>query len=305
MDPMIDGATSRTAARDDRCVRTHRAGTPAKWAALAIALLLSGGGSAYAGAEAPAYRDSSIGGVPLRIRMPTRERPRAVVILCHGFSRSKDDWEPRQTELAGRGFATVAIDNRCHGGRKESCEAPIVSADGKLDMYELRRQIDATAKDVSMLLDSLAAIPGLAARPVGVAGISMGGFVAYASTARDPRLAFAVALIASPFWDDIPNNAAVRADSAALSRFHAYAKAHSPHLALESRCPRLLWGSIGSKDVHYDGAKVVDLYRRLDARCAIGDGIALRSYPVAHEVPDAMWNDAVEWLEAHMPSPAN
>lgn len=249
----------------------------------------------------PEVRDSSIGGIPVRIRMPARGRPRAVVILCHGFSRSKEDWQTRQEELAKRGFATVAMDSRCHGGRANSCDAPIVAADGKLDLYELRRQIDGTARDVSTLVDSLGTIPGMSSLPTGVAGVSMGGFVAYAATARDPRIAFAVALIASPFWEDIPKNAAVRDDSASLARFHAYAKEHSPHPALESRCPRLLWGSIGSKDVHYDGAMVVDFFRMLHDRCGDGDGIALRSYPVAHEAPEAMWNDAMEWLDSHTP----
>jgi len=167
-------------------------------------------------------------------------------------------------------------------------------------MYELRWQIDRTAMDVSTLLDSLTLIPDFSSQPIGVAGISMGGFVAYAATARDPRLAFTMAFIASPFWEDIPRNAAVRDDSASLARFRAYAKSQSPHQALASRCPRLLWGSIGSKDVHYDGTKVADLYRGLSAKCGKGDDIVLKSYPVAHEVSAVMWNDAVEWLDARL-----
>lgn len=273
--------------------------TPVRWAALVLVLLFFWGGEkALAGTEGLAFRDSTIGGIPVRIVMPTRGRPRAVVILCHGFSRSKEDWGPRQEELAARGFASVALDNRCHGARKESCEAPIISARGKLDMYELRRQIDGTAMDVSTLLDSLTAAPELFSRPIGVAGISMGGFVAYSAMARDSRLAFAMAFISSPFWEDVPGNATVRDDSASLARFRTYAKNRSPHLALESHCPRLLWGSIGSKDVHYNGAKVIDFYRRLKEG-RTGDDIVLRSYPVAHEVPAAMWNDAVEWLDVH------
>ena len=60
--------------------------------------------------------------------------------------------------------------------------------------------VRATAREVPTVLDDLLA-RGLA-RPdhLGVAGWSMGGFVAYAAVVADPRLRAAVPLLGAPAW---------------------------------------------------------------------------------------------------------
>ncbi|MET9464532.1 alpha/beta fold hydrolase [Streptomyces sp. NPDC006544] len=103
---------------------------------------------------------------------------RPAVLLAHGFGGSKDDVRPQAERLARDGYAVLTWSARGFG-----------RSGGKIGLNDPDHEV----KDVSRLIDWLAARPGIrldaAGDPrVGIAGGSYGGAVSLLAAGHDPRV---------------------------------------------------------------------------------------------------------------------
>jgi len=242
-----------------------------------------------------------IGEVPILVNKPTGGTPAPLVLLSHGFSRSKEDWLKELAELAGRGFVAVAMDNRLHGERA-GVGFDSLLPEGKLNVPALRRVMQETAADMSMLLDHFSGDVAVDAGRVAVVGVSMGGFVSFATLVNDLRIKVATPIIASPYWGDIPGDSDVDLDGEAKADLADLSTRNEPAGRKESIPPRALLMQIGGEDRHYDGARVESFYEEL--RPLYGDEnerVSLIVHPgVGHELTAEMWANAVAWLEKYL-----
>lgn len=103
---------------------------------------------------------------------------RPVVLLAHGFGGSKDDVRPQAERLARDGYAVLTWSARGFG-----------RSGGKIGLNDPDHEV----KDVSRLIDWVAARPGVrldaAGDPrVGIAGGSYGGAISLLAAGHDPRV---------------------------------------------------------------------------------------------------------------------
>lgn len=105
-------------------------------------------------------------------------RNRPAVLLAHGFGGSKEDMRPQAERLARDGYAVLTWSARGFG-----------RSGGKIGLNDPAYEV----KDVSRLIDWIAARPGVrldaAGNPrVGIAGGSYGGAVSLLAAGNDPRV---------------------------------------------------------------------------------------------------------------------
>lgn len=122
-----------------------------------------------------------------------------VVIVLHGTGGSKEGMVPRLRELAGQGFAAVAIDGRYHGARADAAAEGMSAYLGAiLRTYRTGRErpfLYDTVWDVMRLIDYLETRSDVDRARIGLTGISKGGMETYLAAAVDPRIAAAVPMI--------------------------------------------------------------------------------------------------------------
>jgi cephalosporin-C deacetylase-like acetyl esterase len=222
-----------------------------------------------------------------------------LLILSHGFTGNKENWTDKMDQLAQMGFYTVALDNRYHGERKGiSFKEKIMTPDGHLDLVVLRKTMNETALDISTLIDHYVMDKTINASEIGMLGISMGGFVTYASLIREKRITFAVPIISSPFWDDIPEDTNVVNTEIAVKEFKEYAVKNSPANQYEKFYPRKIFALIGTQDKHFKAERVIDFYDKLKINYGANNkNIKINQYSIGHGVTDKMWNDVLKWLK--------
>ena len=241
-----------------------------------------------------------IANVPADVFWCEQPQPHPLLILSHGFSGNKQ-WIAEQFDaqaLAQRGWFVVCIDNRRHGARPgPHFSREEIQKTGKVDLLVLRRAMHETADDVSRMLDILVQDPRVDAGRIGMSGISMGGFVTFAATARDPRIKAAAPLIASPYWDDVPRDTGFQFVN--VEAAFALAAEAAPAQHPERFAPRSLFVQIGDDDPHFDTAKVHAFCEKLAASYRDQPNrFAFRAYPgVAHNATPEMRAAAVAWLE--------
>lgn len=127
---------------------------------------------------------------------------RGAILYYHGFGRAKEDARDALAALAGAGFLAVGLDNVGHGERRLPDFGRRFDGLGPGPELEagFLALVRATAQEVPLVIDDLIA-RGLAdPGRVGAAGWSMGGFVAYAAVAADPRLRAAAPILGAPEW---------------------------------------------------------------------------------------------------------
>ena len=122
---------------------------------------------------------------------------KGAVLFFHGLGASKETHADDLAPLADAGFLAVAVDNVGHGERPPTAEQLQLVA--RLGWHgAFLEAVRRTADEVPKLLDALSA---MGARRFGVAGVSMGGYIAFASVLRDRRITVAAPILGSPFWD--------------------------------------------------------------------------------------------------------
>lgn len=144
-----------------------------------------------------------LGPAPALIARPaSSSSPLPAVLWYHGLSVDKETHRTELERFARAGLLAVGIDAAGHGERRlPDFEERFAGPREEIEplLFEL---IGQSVREVPEILDALTgsglAIPGR----IGVAGISMGGYIVYGavSTPARIRLPFAVALLGSPEW---------------------------------------------------------------------------------------------------------
>ncbi len=237
--------------------------------------------------------------IPVKVCYVDDHAKKGLVILSHGFTGNKEYWNEKMITLAKMGFYAVALDNRYHGERKGvSFKEKIMTGDGHIVLVTLRKVMNETALDISTLIDHFTSSKMIDTSKIGMIGMSMGGFVTYASLVNDKRISFAVPMISSPFWDDIPEDSRVLRSDEAIKEFTDYAAQNSPANHIEKFYPRKIFALIGKNDIHFKAERVVDFYDRLIAVYNTDStNLKINQYDVGHEVNEIMWYDVVKWLK--------
>ncbi len=115
---------------------------------------------------------------------------RGTVLFYHSFDQSREDMGEELSALAQAGFLAVGVDNACHGERRLPDFDRRFGGLGPGPELETAflSLVRETVREVPEVVDDLIARGLAIPERVGVAGWSMGGFVAYAAVVADPRI---------------------------------------------------------------------------------------------------------------------
>ncbi|NLI78041.1 MAG: alpha/beta fold hydrolase [Candidatus Riflebacteria bacterium] len=139
-------------------------------------------------------------GRPLFAVSPTHPMPAPdrVVIVAHGLTAHRRTHEPEMLGLAQLGFSVLAADAPGHGDRDDGRLAALGREPGDTARSRIFLGIiDEWAAETEALIGHLRS---LGCR-VGLAGVSMGGFLTYATLTGDTRPDATAAIISSPAWE--------------------------------------------------------------------------------------------------------
>ena len=149
-------------------------------------------------------RAPTIAGVPALIAYRGAMMPRnaPTILYYHGFGGRKENEVAALSSLARRGFLAVGLDNVGHGARR------LPNFDQHFDGLEPGAELEArfltlvraTAQEIPALIDELIAHGMANPERIGVAGWSMGGFIAYAAITTDRRIRAAAPILGAPEW---------------------------------------------------------------------------------------------------------
>ncbi|MFA5658588.1 MAG: alpha/beta fold hydrolase [Oscillospiraceae bacterium] len=224
-----------------------------------------------------------------------------VLIMTHGFSKSKESFEEKGTILkfAQAGFYVIAMDNRLHGERAQGDEDNcFYNEKGELNLIKTRKAIKGTAEDISKIIDTLKDNEQVDNERIAALGISMGGFALYSAVVEDKRISAAVPIIASPYWDDIPGDLPVVSYKSTVEELAVYSKTFQPAGFINSFHPTAMLMLVGESDSHYSVEKVKQFYKSLTALYGEDCGkLMLKSYKwTGHICTNEMMDSAFRWL---------
>lgn len=157
--------------------------------------------------------------------------------------------------------------------------------------FRVMRMVRNTALEVPAIVDACLDTYG---GKVGIAGISLGGFIAYAAVPIEKRLEACVAILASPDWTP-PGDEPVTDE---LLRLMQYAPASRPELF----APCALLAANAGKDIHVPPGGSRDFVQRLAAAYrSTPERLKYLEYPESeHLMRDEdwtrLWDVATGWL---------
>ena len=237
--------------------------------------------------------------IPVLIAYEPQSAPPPLLILSHGFTRSKEDWRDHLPELAARGYFAAALDNRGHGKRSGPDFHARANRRGKWNLMELRRLILETAEDIRTVVGDIAGKEFVDPGRIGLAGVSMGAFAALKALVSDERIRTAVSIIGSPYWDDLFEGTLEEDDPVLRQRLESFAAKHHPASFPDRFFPRAVLFQTGAKDVHLKSSRVRGFSRLLSVSYSSArEKIRyLEDADRGHEFTEEMWERALEWFE--------
>jgi len=121
---------------------------------------------------------------------------RGLVLFYHGFGAAIEGQTRELHELAECGYLTLGVDNVGHGLRR----APDFDQrfTGAAFFGNFLDAVSATALEIPGLVDELICRGWARPGRIGVAGISMGGYIAYAAVAAERRISVCTPILGSP-----------------------------------------------------------------------------------------------------------
>jgi uncharacterized protein len=123
------------------------------------------------------------------------------VLLFHGLGAHKEANLPELHQLASAGFVAVGVDAVGHGARRyPDFEQRFASSSGPDAPAALYEVVEQTVAEIPQLVDGLAREGLCAAGRLGIAGVSMGGYITFGALLAERRFSAAVSLIGSPLW---------------------------------------------------------------------------------------------------------
>jgi dienelactone hydrolase len=149
-------------------------------------------------------RRRTIDTVPLLLVSDRGRAPRPAAFWFHGFNSDANANRAELERLAAAGFLAIGVDAVGHGARRWPNLDDIAAAAREETLRAMRIMVNDTAHELGTVIDVLAAEGEIDDR-IGVAGVSMGGYLVYRALTLEPRIRAAVALLGSP--DDIHDSA--------------------------------------------------------------------------------------------------
>jgi len=149
--------------------------------------------------------------VPGLLEFPsTNQQPRRLVLLLHGWSGGKDNWDEDDNYINGglmrkallnAGYATLALDAATHGERSNEIDYQHVNplndpkAPPRRNYFTFAEISIQTVKDYRRALDFVYERGLVDTNGVGLVGYSMGGMDSFYLLAVEPRIKMAVAVV--------------------------------------------------------------------------------------------------------------
>jgi dipeptidyl aminopeptidase/acylaminoacyl peptidase len=206
---------------------------------------------------------------------------KGTILFYHGLSVSRQAHLFEMRSLARAGFLVAGLDALGHGERR-------------WPDYEKRFADDESRAYWDVVLPSIKEVPGVIdeleskglVHPgrLGIAGISMGGFIVYGSVYQDRRIAAAVSLIASGMWKN-------------------HGEPHSPHQFPERFFPVALLSQTAGEDTVVPAERAREFHKILQPYYQRDpERLSYVEFPeVGHVMPDREWRQAVgnmvNWFE--------
>jgi pimeloyl-ACP methyl ester carboxylesterase len=237
--------------------------------------------------------------IPILLGFEKRDAPQPLVVLAHGFTRSKEDWRGHFPDLVRCGYSAAALDNRGHGERGGPDFTARTLQNDKWDLLEIRKLIDETAEDIRFVVEEMIRQGYADPARIGAAGVSMGAFASLKALVMDGRIRTAVSIIGSPYWDDVFEGTLEEDDPAKRRRLQAFAERRQPASFPDRFFPRAVLFQTGEKDPHLRSRRVKDFCDQLGGEYRPApERIFCREYPgIGHEFTSGMWNNALRWFE--------
>jgi pimeloyl-ACP methyl ester carboxylesterase len=225
--------------------------------------------------------------------------PPPLVILSHGFNRSKEDWRGRIPELAARGYFAVALDNRGHGERTGPDFLSRTKRDGKWEILAIRQLIEETAGDIRTVVDGILRKANADKERIGLMGVSMGAFASLKAAVLDTRIRAVISNIGSPYWDDVFAGSVEEGDPDRRRILADFAAGRQPAAFPDRFFPKAILFQVGELDPHLDPGRVRDFARRLGKiYSAMPERVQCLEFPgITHEFTPAMWENTLGWFE--------
>jgi dienelactone hydrolase len=249
--------------------------------------------------------------VPAYVYYKKGNKAMPVVIMMHGLGGSKEQYAQRMQEWASKGLFVVVIDAHLHGERKVPGIFPEGKSLGALgtdySIWVHQSAVSHTARDVSRIIDALAARSDVDVSRIGVAGVSMGSSTCMVLAWKEPRISVIVGLIgAVDFWYDVtktPPGKEQDTKRAGLSlRVRQIVSSIDPQTRKSAIAPKALFLANGARDDGIDIESVKKFVSDLRPGYeAYPDRLMLLEEPRSgHSVTDRMWTDGTQWLIRHL-----
>ena len=118
----------------------------------------------------------------------------------------------------------------------------------------------------------------------------------------DKRIKVATPIIASPYWDDVPQDVPTADLPEVQQALASYSREYSPAYFLDRFFPRAILIQIGGQDDHLNPERVrhfhhelASYYEEAPARLAF-----IVEQDAAHEFTPTMWTNAVDWIQKYL-----
>jgi pimeloyl-ACP methyl ester carboxylesterase len=251
----------------------------------------------------PEMQMKTIHGIPTLTCFKGSDDRKPLVIFSHAFTGRKEDFTDQIKTFAELGYYAVALDNRAHGERSvRGFFSQQVFVDGKLNVYEVRKLIKETADDIQILIDHFAKEGRIDEDKIGIIGVSMGGFSALRTLVTEDRISVIAPIIASPYFDEIPEDVPIVKDPEAMQKLKDYSDRYSPAFHIDRFYPRAILFQIGGRDIHFSGENVKKFYHTLGSYYEEDpDRLNLIVHEnVAHEFTQPMWKNVMDWFQKYL-----
>lgn len=169
------------------------------------------------------------GRIPV-LKVHFEPRPVRAVVVLHGLGASAEVQRPELEALARAGFAAVGVDAPHHGARRDAWLDDMGALRDATTHERFLRLLLEFVPEVSRVIDHLVAEGH---GPVGLVGISMGAYAAFAVARADARVAATVSLLGSPDWRPVHGEV-----TPSLAPLLEHAPVHAPEET--ARAPLLL-----------------------------------------------------------------
>jgi len=137
-----------------------------------------------------------IDGIPV-LKVHQEPRPAPAVVFLHGLGASAETQRRELDSLAEHGLTAVAIDAPHHGRRRDAWLDEMNGLEPPESHVRFLRLLREALPEVSRTVDHLT---NEGHGPIGIAGISMGAYLALAAAAEDARIRATVSILGSPSW---------------------------------------------------------------------------------------------------------